>query len=155
MGSVHVMEVQTVNFDVGKVVYGDSRSHFFGIEQNNFRNVVGNIHDEILDEDVGPALFFEFGPGVDFAVQLTSGNQIIARRGGIVNAVFEGKVEWSVGIVGRLEQDRDEFGEPAFLEQYCPVNGGKLVVQIVELAVVHKYVATIAMNVETVNVAIP
>jgi hypothetical protein len=148
------MEIQTVNFDVGNVVYGEPRSCFFGVEQNKLRYVFGDIHDKILDGDVGPALFFEFGPGVDFVVQLSSGNQIIARRGGIVNAVFEGEIEWGVGIVRWLEQDRDEFGETAFLEQDCSENGGELVVQIVELAVVHKNVATIAVNVKTVNVAI-
>ena len=63
------------------------------------RDVVRNIHDKVLNGDVGPALLFELGAGVDFVVQLPGGNQVVARWRGIENAIFEGEVEWGVGVV--------------------------------------------------------
>ena len=70
MSRVRVMEVQTVDFDVGDVVYGH-RCGFLCIEEDDFRDVVGHIHNEVLNVDVRPAFFREFGTGVDGIVQLS------------------------------------------------------------------------------------
>ena len=70
MSRVSVMEMQTVDLDLGDVVYSH-RCGFLGIEEDDFRHIVGHIHNEVLDVDVRPAFFREFGTGVDGIVQLS------------------------------------------------------------------------------------
>lgn len=108
----------------------------------------------VLDSHRGQAVGFQLladGFGSDLRAGI---HQVVALGGEVPGAAFQPQLKVVEGIVGTLYQHGSEVGEMAVLVADDAEGGGVLVVAVLLAAVVEEDVAAIAVDVESVEVAV-
>ena len=72
----------------------------------------------------------------------------------IDDAIFETDVKRCIGVVRGFDQHGDEFDESATVKEQRAEKRGELVIELTEGTIMYKYVPSITVDVETVDVAV-
>ena len=122
------------------------------LKELHFLDFFGGVYLQAVDVDIGelggPQLF----TAVEGAVDAASVDEGAVVGGGPPAAAVDAQQEGGVGVVGAFDEDGGEVVEGAVVEGNGAVDGGELVVAVSLEAVFEGDVASVAVDVETVEV---